>query len=70
MGVLWCRHRPLRSPARSCRIRLRKESGLPKPSLLCMKFITIDRSIVDKRIGRLPEAEQADVRNLLGEFFL
>jgi len=37
------------------RIRFWQESGLPKASLLRMKFATIDREIIVKRIGRLFE---------------
>jgi mRNA interferase MazF len=51
------------------RIRTWKESGLPKPSLLRMKFATIDREIVLKKIGRLQQAEQSNVRGVLAEFF-
>ncbi len=52
------------------RIRSWKESGLPKESLLRMKFATIDRGIVVKRIGRLHHEERDGVREVLSEFFL
>ena len=51
------------------RIQFWKESGLPKASLLRMKFATIDREIVLKRIGRLHQPEQTGVRAVLSEFF-
>jgi mRNA interferase MazF len=52
------------------RIRSWKESGLPKASLLRMKFATIDCEIVEKKIGRLSEAERSGVRHALRDFFL
>jgi mRNA interferase MazF len=52
------------------RIRFWKESGLPKASLLRMKFATIDHEIIVKRIGRLIEMERDKVRDVLREFFL
>jgi len=52
------------------RIRFWQESGLPKASLLRMKFATIDREIIVKRIGRLCEKERGSVRNAMRRFFL
>ena len=52
------------------RIRFWKQSGLPKASLLRMKFATIDQEIIVKRIGRLVEEERESVRDTLREFFL
>jgi mRNA interferase MazF len=52
------------------RIRFWKESGLPKASLLRMRFATIDREIIVKRIGRLFGEERSSVRDVLKEFFL
>jgi mRNA interferase MazF len=51
------------------RIQFWKESGLPKASLLRMKFATIDRDIVVKRIGHLHPPEQGGVRAVLSKFF-
>jgi mRNA interferase MazF len=51
-------------------IRFWKESGLPKASLLRMRFATIDREIIVKRIGRLLGEERSGVRDVLKEFFL
>jgi len=50
-------------------IRFWKEAGLPKASLLRMKFATIDREIVLKRLGRLHPPEHGRVRAVLSEFF-
>lgn len=52
------------------RIRFWQESGLPKASLLRMKFATIDREIIVKRIGRLCEKECSSVRDAIQRFFL
>jgi mRNA interferase MazF len=52
------------------RIRFWKESGLPKATLLRMKFATIDREVIVRRIGRLFEQERSSVRDTLKEFFL
>lgn len=46
-----------------------KQSGLPKPSLLRMKFATIDCAIVEKKIGRLAAAERRAVLGVLSRFF-
>ena len=50
-------------------IRSWQESGLPKPSVLRMKFATVDAGIVLRKIGVLAEAERGDVRELLRGFF-
>jgi mRNA interferase MazF len=61
----------LSTPSRpgDCLIDSWQESGLLKPSLLRMKFATISRSIVIKKLGHLPEPEQARVQTALGDFF-
>jgi mRNA interferase MazF len=46
-----------------------KQSGLPKPSLLRMKFATIDGAIIEKKIGRLVAAERKPVLDILKRFF-
>jgi len=51
------------------RIRLWKEAGLPKASLLRMKFATIDQDIIVKRIGRLCRDERNSVWDALIKFF-
>jgi mRNA interferase MazF len=52
------------------RIRFWKQSGLPKPSLLRMKFATIDQAIISKKLGRLFEKEHSAVRAAFRGFFL
>jgi len=51
------------------RIRFWKQAGLPKASLLRMKFATIDQTIIVKRIGRLCRDERSSVRDTLIGFF-
>ena len=46
-----------------------KEAGLPKPSMVRMKFATIDRSIVIKRFGHLENEDQLELRQNLISFF-
>jgi mRNA interferase MazF len=46
-----------------------KESGLPKPSLIRMKFSTINKSIVVKKIGILSETDITAFKKNLIEFF-
>ncbi len=45
------------------------ESGLPKPSILRMKFATVDAAIVLKKLGALAEGDREAVRGVLREFF-
>jgi mRNA interferase MazF len=51
------------------RIRFWKQAGLPKASLLRMKFATIDQDIIVKKIGRLCRDERSSIRDALNEFF-
>lgn len=46
------------------------ESGLPKPSLIRMKFSMISKSIVVKKIGTLSEQDSSGFSILLNDFFL
>lgn len=46
-----------------------QESGLPKPSMTRMKFATIERSIIFKKIGRITSIDQNSIRNELQTFF-
>ncbi|CAN5398190.1 hypothetical protein BH10ACI2_BH10ACI2_02120 [soil metagenome] len=50
-------------------IRRWKEAGLPKPSMVRMKFATIDKSIIVKQFGRLVTEDQIEIRNNLLSFF-
>ena len=52
------------------RIRFWKESGLPKPSMLRMKFATIDQTIIVKKLGSLFREDQRAVQAAFSEFFL
>ncbi len=46
-----------------------KESGLPKPSLIRMKFATINDKIIIKKIGRLKEFDKNIFLAELKNFF-
>ncbi|MCD4692337.1 MAG: type II toxin-antitoxin system PemK/MazF family toxin [Calditrichales bacterium] len=45
------------------------ESKLPKPSMIRMKFATIDKSIVVKKIGRLSEFDISEFHKKIINFF-
>ena len=45
------------------------ESGLPKPSMLRMKFATLDKEIVIKKIGSLSQRDQREFLKALLGFF-
>jgi mRNA interferase MazF len=46
-----------------------KEAGLPKPSKLRMKFATIDKSLIIKKLGRFTVEDIKGVRFSLIDFF-
>ncbi|RKX69511.1 MAG: type II toxin-antitoxin system PemK/MazF family toxin [Spirochaetes bacterium] len=46
-----------------------KISNFPKPSMLRMKFATIDTSIVKKKLGVLSDTDKEEFRKLLMSFF-
>lgn len=46
-----------------------EKSNLPKPSMIRMKFATIDKSIIIKKIGRLKEKDIIEFKKLLIDFF-
>jgi len=46
-----------------------KKSGLPKPSMIRMKFATIHRSIIIKKIGRLFARDQKGFQSTFLDFF-
>ena len=46
-----------------------KKSDLPKPSIIQMKFATIDKSIIIKKLGRLSENDVKAFSKLLINFF-
>jgi len=45
------------------------KSGLPKPSMLRMKFATVDKAMILKNIGKLSEKDQACFSRQLADFF-
>lgn len=46
-----------------------KEAGLPKPSMTRMKFATIEKSLIIKRIGSIIPADRQNVNSELHSFF-
>lgn len=46
-----------------------KKANLPKPSMIRMKFATIDKSVIIKKLGRLSEKDAAEFSKLLVDFF-
>ena len=46
-----------------------EKSNLPKPSMLRMKFATIDKSIILKKLGKLYDQDVNNFCNLLIKFF-
>jgi len=46
-----------------------EKSNLPKPSMLRMKFTTVDKSIIIKTLGKLSENDAKEFRKLLIDFF-
>jgi mRNA interferase MazF len=45
-----------------------EEAGLPKPSMTRMKFATIDKTLVIKKIAELTKNDQAGLKKKLGKF--
>jgi len=45
-----------------------KEAGLPKPSMARMKFATIEKSIVIKKLGSLQSSDQHALQKKLAAF--
>ena len=52
------------------RIKNWQDFGLPKPTLLRIKFATISRSIIDKGIGKLAQSDQENFKAVLQSFIL
>lgn len=46
-----------------------KESGLPKPSMVRMKFATIEKSLVLKELGTVHTSDRASINQKLEQFF-
>jgi len=47
-----------------------KKSNLPKPSMIRMKFATIDKSIIVKKIGKLSDKDKNEFKKILTDFFV
>ena len=46
------------------------KAKLPKPSMLRMKFATIDKFIIIKTLGNMDEADIREIKKLLVDFFV
>lgn len=46
-----------------------QQTGLPKPSMIRMKFATIDKAIIRKKLGRLIDSDANNFRKELLSFF-
>lgn len=46
-----------------------QESNLPKPSMIRMKFATVDKSIILKKLGKLSEKDVIEFKRILVDFF-
>lgn len=46
-----------------------KEAGLPKPSKVRMKFATIDKGIIIKKIGELETIDREEIEKIILSFF-
>lgn len=46
-----------------------KDANLPKPSTLRMKFATIDKSIIIKKLGQLDNTDRDNFTKILIQFF-
>jgi mRNA interferase MazF len=51
------------------RIKEWRKSNLPKPSMIRMKFTTVDQSIIIKKLGRLSTNDSNAFRRLLIDLF-
>ena len=45
-----------------------KKATLPKPSMIRMKFATINKSVIDKKIGKLVRSDIKDFREIIIDF--
>ena len=50
-------------------IKQYQSAGLPKPTLVRMKFVTIANALILKKIGRLPAADMKRVKAQVMRFF-
>ncbi len=51
------------------RIKFWKEAGMPKESLVRMKFATVDKTIIVKRLGQLENQDRLGLEEILLSFF-
>lgn len=51
------------------RIKNWRESNLPKPSMIRMKFATIDKSIIIKKLGNLNKKDCIEFKKQITDFF-
>ena len=61
----------INSPARFGDYKLQKwkEANFPKPSMVRMKFATIDKTIIVKTLGELEAADREEIGKILLSFF-
>ena len=46
-----------------------KSAGLPKPSIIRMKFASINKSVIIKKLGTLSNSDKTDFQKLILNFF-
>lgn len=46
-----------------------REAGLPKPSTVRMKFATIDKVIIVRKLGKLEEEDSSEIEKIILSFF-
>ncbi len=51
------------------RLQAWQEAGLPKPTMLRMKFATVARSVVIKKLGCVADTDRSAIRDALVTFF-
>jgi mRNA interferase MazF len=52
-----------------CHLKKWKEAGLPKESMVRMKFASIDKTIIVKKLGEIEESDRTEIQNTLLSFF-
>lgn len=46
-----------------------KEANLPKPSIVRMKFATINKNLIIRKLGELESVDRIEIENLIVTFF-
>ena len=61
----------LNTPARMGDYQLKhwQAAGLPKPSMVRMKFATVEKSIIIRKLGRLDDEDESEIRKGILSFF-